>query len=516
MPWRGPSYDGEFPSLGWQVLDWAEAHFKVPDGPLAGERLTLTDEQASIVVRFYGIDDRGRFLFRRAAVRRAQGWGKSPLLAVIALAELAGPTRFAGWDATGEPVGADPVAPWVQVAAVSEDQTDNTYAALYAMADESDLSGSVLDVGLTRVFLKGQTGRLEPVTAAAGSRLGQRITFAVLDETHLWLPRNGGVKLAATLRRNAAKMNGRTFESTNAHLPGEDSVAERTCKAAESGSAGLLYDSVEAPEVPDLTDRAAVRAALEVAYGDSAAWVPLDRVADDIADPATDASDARRFFLNQLVAGTGQGVDPIAWESAARPGRVVADDEPIGVGFDGSVSNDATALIGCTTDGFVFPIRIWERPLGDRSWRVPRLEVHEEVRKLLSTRRVVAMLCDPPRWASEIEEWQEEFGDVVEAFDTNQPRRMAPACDRFATDVSTGELTHSGEARLTAHVLAMGRQKVRVKDDESDGRTRFVFVKTDVRKIDAGIAATLAVEASTRQMAEAKPSVYEGRGMVTL
>jgi len=282
VPWKGPSYDGEFPSLGWQVLDWIETHLRVPDGPLAGQPLRFTDEQAVLAVRWYGLDDRGRWLFRRGAKRAAQGWGKSPFLGAVAIAELAGPVVFDGWDADGEPVGRAPSAPWVQVAAVSEDQTDNTYAAAYEMVGDSDLAGQVIDVGRTRMYLIGGVGRLEPVTASAGSRLGQRITFAVLDETHLWTPRNGGRKLANTLRRNAGKMNGRTFESTNAHLVGEDSVAERSWKAAQTGAAGLLYDAVEAPWVEDLTDRDAVRKALEVAYGDSAAdrggWVDLDRI----------------------------------------------------------------------------------------------------------------------------------------------------------------------------------------------------------------------------------------------
>lgn len=496
MPWKGPSYDGEFPSLGWQILEWAEENFRVPDGPLAGQPMSLTDEQAALIVRFYGVDDRGRFLFRRASVRRAQGWGKSPMLGVVALAELAGPTRFGGWDAHGEPVAVRTPTPWVQIAAVSEDQTDNTYAAVYAMAEQSPLNGTVLDVGLTRIFLRDDTGRLEPVTAAAGSRLGQRITYAVLDEPHLWLPRNGGVKLAATIRRNASKMNGRTFESTNAHLPGEDSVAERTFLAAQKGAPGLLYDSVEAPAVDDLADRAAVIAALKVAYGDSK-WVDVERLADEIADPGTDPQDARRFYFNQLVAGSGQGVDPIAWKSAAAPARGVPLDERIGVGFDGSISEDATALVGCTADGFVFPIRVWQRPEGAREWRVPRLEVRDEVRRVLLERNVGLMLCDPPKWWTEIEEWQEEFGDTVLVFDTNQSRRMAPACDRFATGVAVGAVTHADDELLTAHVVAMGRKKVRIGDDEGDGRTRFVFVKADTRKIDAGIAATLAFEAAS-------------------
>jgi hypothetical protein len=73
--WRGPSYDGEFPSLGWGVLKWAQKHFRVPDGPYAGEPLKLTDEQIGILVRFYALDDRGRFIFRRGAVDARRGGG---------------------------------------------------------------------------------------------------------------------------------------------------------------------------------------------------------------------------------------------------------------------------------------------------------------------------------------------------------------------------------------------------------------------------------------------------------
>lgn len=496
MPWRGPTYTGEFPSLGWDVIAWAETHFSVPDGPLAGEPLRLTDEQAAIVVRFYGLDDRGRWLVRRAAVRRAQGWGKSPLLGVIALAELCGPSRFGGWDADGEPIGVAPVAPWVQVAAVSEDQTDNTYASLYAMANESDLAGTVLDVGLTRIFLKNDTGRLEPVTAAAGSRLGQRVTFAVMDETHLWTPRNGGTKLAGTIRRNAGKMGGRTFESTNAHLPGEDSVAERTYLASEKGSPGLLYDSVEAPPLPDLTDRPAVVAGLRLAYGD-AKWIDVERLADEIADPGTDPVDARRFYLNQLVAAQDQAIDAVRWADLADPDRVVSPTEPIALGFDGSIYNDSTVLYGCTRDRHIFRLGVWARPDGAKDWEVPRSEVRARMTEVFATLNVGILFADPPKWWTEIDEWATEFGpERVVKFDTNKDGRFAPACDRLMTGTREGSLSHDGDPVLAAHVAATARKKVRVRDEAGDGRTQYVFTKLDTRKIDATVAAALALEAS--------------------
>lgn len=497
MPWRGPSYEGEFPSLGWDLIDWFERYFRVPDGPLAGEPLRLTDEQADIVVRWYALDDRHRWLFRRGAVRRPQGWGKSPMLGLIALGELCGPTVFDGWDANGDPVGRPQPAPWVQVAALSEDQADNTYAAIHAMSAESELSGSVLDVGITRIYLRDGVGRLEPVTSAAGTRLGQRVTFAVLDETHLWTKRTGGHKLAATIRRNAGKMNGRTFESTNAHLPGEFSVAELTFDAHQKGAPGLLYDARVGVEVESLEDAGAVRRALDAAYGGSRAFVDLDRIAAEIADPGTDPTDARRFYLNQLVAGIDQFVDIQLWDRLAAP-RVVEPGERVGLGFDGSISDDLTVLRGCTADGFTFTVGAWERPANaPAGWLVPRAEVHATLREAFARWDVGLLVCDPPKWWTEIEAWGAEFGDDrVEVLDTNSARRFAPLCDRYAVAVREGSLSHDGSSRLRAHLAASSRKPVRLADDLTDGRSPFVITKMDTRKIDEAVAEVLAFYAA--------------------
>ena len=173
------------PSLGWELLDWYETYLRVPSGPSYGKPLRLTDEQARFVVRWYQVDRRGRFLFRRGASRRVKGWGKSPLLAAWAIGELAGPVLFNGWDADGRPVGKPWPTPWVQIAACSEDQTGNTYSAAYAMlADSPALDDFGIDLGRTKAFLSKKPGCvIEPVTASAGSREGQPITAGVLDET---------------------------------------------------------------------------------------------------------------------------------------------------------------------------------------------------------------------------------------------------------------------------------------------------------------------------------------------
>src|SRR6202022_1824353 len=98
----GPEVDGEFPSLGWQLLDWWTAFLPSPRD--ADEPLVFTDEQARILVAWYTINpETGRYLHRRGCSRRSKGWGKSPLEAAKAIAELAGPVRFDGWGDRGEP-----------------------------------------------------------------------------------------------------------------------------------------------------------------------------------------------------------------------------------------------------------------------------------------------------------------------------------------------------------------------------------------------------------------------------
>ncbi|MGH9250132.1 MAG: hypothetical protein ACRD0W_11515, partial [Acidimicrobiales bacterium] len=263
----------------------------------------------------------------------------------------------------------------------------------------------------------------------------------------------------------------------------------------------------------DLSNRRELRRALKVAYRD-AKWVDLTRIVAEIQDPATDAADARRFYLNQLVAGEHAAVDPHRWADLAEARRVVEDGARIGLGFDGSISHDATALIACTDDGHVFVPSvgdrptIWLRPVNaGRDWRMPRADIEAAVAGVYERFDVGLMLCDPPKWQTEIERWAELYGDDrVLFFDTNQPKRMSGACDRFATAMAEGALSHDGDMLLTSHLLAMVRKKAYVKvEDEADGRTRYVFTKgEDRRKIDAGVGAVLALEAAMT-MPEAPP-----------
>lgn len=500
------------------MLQWTYAYLPSPADD--AQPLIYTDEQARRIVRWYEIHPvSGQFVWLRMILEEAKGSGKSPFAGSLDIVEFRGPVCFDGWDANGEPVGVPwgtgrRPPPWIQIAAVSEDQTDNTYGAMYSMlaARDGKIADELgIDLGRTRLYARDNPAAvLEPVTASAGSREGQRIVKATLDETHLWGPRNGGVKLARTLRRNVAKMGGRTVETTNAPVLGERSVAEQTDPSRPQS--GVLHFARRArvepsPDWPDERLEAELRYVYDDGAGRPVAWSDPPRLIREMRDPANTWSDALRYWFNLRTADVDRAVDPRTWADLVRVQDVPAQTA-IGLGFDGSVSRDATMLRGCTAAGFSFILGSWERPAGaPDDWRVPRADVKRAVADAFARYKIGLMICDPPYWADEIDEWSELYGeDRIVRLNTNQPRQFAPVVDRWLTAIREGAHTHDGDLATTRHVLATHLRKVRLDDPEDDGRTMYVLVKGEGRGwIDGAIADALAYHAAmTMPAPEAK------------
>lgn len=512
--WRGPQHPGEFPTLGRTVLDWTHAFLPSPRDD--SKPLVLTDEQARRILRWYEVDPiTGEFIFERLILEEAKGSGKSPYAAVLQLVEFAGPCLFDGWDANGEPVAVpwgtgERPNPWNQIAAVSEDQTANTYSALYTMltANEGKAAGALgIDQGRTRLYLPARHGKLEPVTASSGSREGQPVTNATLDETHIWKPTNGGVKLAKTIRRNVAKMNGRSVETTNAPVLGERSIAEQSDPLTPAR--GVLHYCRRPKVEPDpaWTD-AELTEALKETYGD-AWWVDHPRRVREIRLPTSDWSDSVRFWFNIRTPGAGRAVDPRRWDALAAKTEV-AKGTRIGLGF--KHSNDSTVIVGCTAEGFAFVVAQFSRPEGKAGWTVPREAVHDAVSGAFDRYSVGRMLCDPPQWRTEVERWATEHGeDTVLAFETQSTKRFSAAVDRWLTAIREGTHTHDGDPLVAAHVRAAHLRKVRSTDDDEDSRTMYVLIPgSGAGNIAGAVADCLALEAAMTMPEKAEPFVAVG------
>lgn len=434
-----PPFPEDGNTLGYGVIEWAEENLYRPDG--VDELLRLTAEQQNFIKHFYAVEPSTRDAFgqpvtwrfscRRAVLRRAKGWGKSPFLGAIALAELCGPVVPVYED--GMLYGVPHSMPWVVIAGVSETQTKNTTDAIRAMASSPALI-DYLDIGMTRI-LTPNGGKLVAVTASASTAEGGRYTFAILDETHHWTKGNRGHDLADVIRRNLGKVDGRSIETTNAHEPGMDSTAEKSYLAylairegrviTEDGDAGggILYDSRQAPDDIDLADRAAVKAGLALAYGDSH-WVNLDRILREFYDPDLPPEQARRFYLNQIVAAADSWIAPREWHAnrsdstpqlaLADPARRSSTGDTVTLGFDGSLTDDSTALVAVrVSDGAPFLLAIWEKPEGPAGvgWSVPKEDVRDAVAWAFAHLDVVAFFSDVAYWETDVDAWRDEYAE---------------------------------------------------------------------------------------------------------
>ena len=244
--------------------------------------------------------------------------------------------------------------------------------------------------------------------------------------------------------------------------PGEQSVAELTHAYAldiaegRIADASLYFDHRQAALVHDLSRRRELIRAIEEASGDGLVFADVPAIANEYLDPTKDRQAFRRYFLNQRVKGARRWIAPEVVEPLAKPGRRVKAGAAVVLALDGSYNRDSTALVGCTIADrpHVFVVAAWERPrtapLG--SWRTPRGDVLEAVRAAMARYDVRELAPDPPGWHREVEELEEEFGEVVVRFETNQPSRMGPAAQTFLEDAKEAALTLDGSPAFMRHL----------------------------------------------------------------
>lgn len=425
---------------------------------------------------WYAVDQAGRFVYRKGVLQRLKGWGKDPLLAVVSLVEFVGPSRFSHFDESGDPVGVPHPQAWVQIAAVSRDQTRNTMTLMPSLISDRMIATYGIKMGAELIRANEGKQRLEAVTSSFRALEGGRSTFVVLNETHHWVRGNNGDKMYETIDGNATKKDSRYLAITNAFLPGEDSVAERMRDAFEKireGRAvdiGFLYDSVEAHPKTPLTPEA-LRIVLPKIRGD-AVWLNVDTIIQSVLDTTMAPSRSRRMWLNQIVAEEDAVYGPAQWDPLRDESLMLRAGDEITLGFDGGKTDDATALVALrTSDMAVFVLGLWEKPDGPQGdgWTVPRAQIDSAVHDAFRLYQVSGFYADVALWESYISEWDAQYGDQLAVrsplgkdaigWDMRSSQKTSTmAHERLMRSIFDGKLKHDGDLALRRHVLNARRR----------------------------------------------------------
>lgn len=544
-PWIiGPTWmtdeDGNFvlpkKTLGWGVINWLYEYVLTPGGPHAGQPFLPTMEQVRFILWWYAVDEEGRFVYRSGVLRRLKGWGKDPIAGALALVELCGPTEFSHFDEKGEPVGKPKFDPWVQIAAVSQDQTRNTFTLFSSLVSPKLKEEHKLELHKTIVY-DGRGKMIEGVTSSPLALEGKRPTFIIMNETQWWVDTNDGHAMQSVIEGNVTKSaygTCRSLSICNAHVPGQDSVGERDWdyyQKIQAGAAidtGFLYDALEAPpttpvsEIPPKNEDPEgfeqgileLEAGLKEARGD-AVWLDIETIIQSILDIRNPVSESRRKFLNQINAAEDSWISPAEWDRLIEPVKLEPGDR-ITLGFDGSKSNDHTALAACrVSDGAVFLLRTWD-PEKARDGVVPREEVDAAVRSAFERYDVVAFRADVHEFESYVDEWGRDFKRKLKiksspnnpvAFDMRgYKKRFALDCERFLDAVLENEISHDGDPRLRWYILNCHRHPTNY-----DAVSVRKESKESSRKIDGAVTAILAYGARQEYMLS-KNYRRQGRG----
>jgi hypothetical protein len=432
---------------------------------------------------WYSVYPDGRFIFDHGVRRLAKGAGKSPNAGAHCWIEFCAPVRLKDFDkkVPGGCVGKRVDMPLIEIAATAESQTANTMRMVRALATKKSrmVQKYNIDVGKT-VMYDDSGGELRVITSSASAEEGALTTFAVMDETEHWNRVNGGHDLAEVMDRNLGKTASRAVETCNAWEPGAESVAELTYDAWVAQEEGqtlselqILYDARIAPPETDLTSELSIEKALAFVY-DDCFWVDQRNTKGKILSARTKPEVSRRFYLNQPRSSARAWVQPQEWSQLACPDFKIPDGDEIALFFDGSRTQDNTALIGCHIDsGFVFTIDIWApQKLRDGTKEVvpvPVNEIDAAVEFAFNKWTPVGFFADVREWESFARTtWPQRYAERLKIWAVPGGKEKLPiAWDMrthvydftMATELTLNEIVedksfqHDGDSRLARHVI---------------------------------------------------------------
>lgn len=447
----------------------------------AGDPLELREWQQDLIRRIFAYEN-GGLRHRVQLIGMPRKNGKSALGSVLALYSL-----------TLGPDGGE-----VYSVAAEKEQAKIVFRDARRMVENAPELSSMITLYRDAMELKDKGSVYRVLSAEAYSKEGLSPTMVMFDELHAQPNRElfDVMSLSMAARGNKSTLIAITTAGVRADSTGRDSIAY------------TLYQYGQKVARGEEADPSMFMAWWEADgdFKDPQVWAEANPGFGDLNDQADFESAVRRTpeaefktkRLNRFVSSQTAWLPDGAWEACEVPFSPDPDDEII-LGFDGSFSGDASAVVGAIipkTDEDpvrVFMVKSWEKDVtmdGD-DWRVDIADVEQTILDFCQKfPKVREIACDPFRWQRSMEVLQNAGLPIVE-WPSTSPRRMVPACAKFYDAVVENRLEHDGDPVLARH-LANAVTKI-----DNLGPRIVKDKRNSPRKIDAAVAAILAVDRAT-------------------
>lgn len=331
-----------------------------------------------------------------------------------------------------------------------------------------------------RVYVPGTDSTLEPMPAIADALQGYNPSLAVVDELHVVAPDVWAAMLLAGGKRKkslvlsvstpAGDQTGAMWQLVELRRRGQDPSLYLREYAAPEGCA--IDDETMWPLAnPAMTGRGA--------------FLRVAGVRDSLGK--TSEANFRRYRLGQWAQADEAWMPRPMWATCADSDAYIEDGARVVLGFDGSISGDATALVVCSiaSTPHLDVAGVWERSEDSPpDWRVSEALVENAIRQSCERWKVREIVADVYLWRGMLDRLEAEGYPVVEF--PQSAARMVPATGKLFDAVAERQVTHSGDPRLARHI---GNA---IAKAESRGVRLVKEHKKSTRRIDLAIAAVMA------------------------
>lgn len=479
---------------GVQVCDFIESFCTVTKdsmGGQAGQPIRLRDWQRTILGMTFAHRADGRRKHRQALIGLPRKNGKSAVGSSIGLYGL----LMSG-------MGAE-----VYSCAADKEQARIVFGVARQMVENNPDLGELISVYRDALEVPSTGSVYKVVSSEAFTKEGLNPSLVLYDELHA-APTDelyNVMSLAMGARRNPLLV-AITTAGVKSDRSGGDSTCYRLFQYGEKIASGEVLD--------DSFFMAWWGAGDDQDHRDPAVWEEANPGYDDLIDPEDLSSNVGRISenefrtkrLNQWVSSAVAWLPAGSWDAciSANRERSIKPHSPVVLGFDGSKSGDASALVAVTVqpNPHVEVLGLWERPTAEPEWRVPRGEVKDAIREACRRLDVWEIAWDEFLWLDAAEELEGEGLPVVIFPQTLT--RMGPATQRFFELVTTKQISHDGDPRLARHL-----SNAVIKTDTRGARLS-KDAKSSPRKIDLAVAAVMATDRAGWWQTQEAPGTFKG------